>query len=464
MRQFLLLSLSALVACSANVATRSNGGKDLTPTPQSDAGPGSDPGTGPAQPSIRLARVSGTVWAPGNAPGMVPDGHEIPVQGALVRVLPNAPEAIPDRVYCSRCVEVSGPNTLTGPKGEFTITNILPGTYFVVVEKGQFRRQTQVTLAEGDELALEAVRTTLPSIHAPETGDYVPRIAVATGSYDHLEDVLGKMKIGNVTAEGTYQIGFGSEAIDFYANGGRTYDSQMAGSFGDLVRDLDRMLDYHIIFIPCSGTMNTSVLQEPAVLQNIRDYVDKGGKLYVTDWSGEWHDNVFPAHITLGGSVDTPSGAYNESTGAWDTSLFGSADGSSYDSDNAEVKDETLYTWLDGQQGPTPDGGDATFDASALRVVDNWNTIDAVTPLEIGVDDEGNAIMSNPKTFVVGGQGTSEPKQPLTVTYEPAGCGRVLFSTYHTTETAHAGLVPQERILLYLIMEIGVCQAPPTLI
>ena len=46
------------------------------------------------------------------------------------------------------------------------------------------------------------------------------------------------------------------------------------------------------------------------------------------------------------------------------------------------------------------------------------------------------------------------------MSFEPAGCGRVLFSTYHTTESQHAGLYPQERILLYLIMEIGTCRDP----
>jgi hypothetical protein len=49
----------------------------------------------------------------------------------------------------------------------------------------------------------------------------------------------------------------------------------------------------------------------------------------------------------------------------------------------------------------------------------------------------------------------------LTVTYEPAGCGRVLYSTYHTTANTPPGLAPQERILVYLIMEIGVCKDGP---
>ena len=50
---------------------------------------------------------------------------------------------------------------------------------------------------------------------------------------------------------------------------------------------------------------------------------------------------------------------------------------------------------------------------------------------------------------------------PLTVTFEPIGCGRVLYSTYHTADNTHVGLVPQERVLMHLVMEIGVCSNNP---
>jgi hypothetical protein len=62
---------------------------------------------------------------------------------------------------------------------------------------------------------------------------------------------------------------------------------------------------------------------------------------------------------------------------------------------------------------------------------------------------------------VIGDDGFAGPKKALSVTYEPAGCGRVLYSTYHTTDFTHEGLAPQERILAYLIMEIGICKDGP---
>ena len=63
--------------------------------------------------------------------------------------------------------------------------------------------------------------------------------------------------------------------------------------------------------------------------------------------------------------------------------------------------------------------------------------------------------------WVQGGSDSSPvPRKPLTVSYEPVGCGRVVFQTYHTTDDRHVGLAPQERVPLYLIMEIGTCRDP----
>ena len=53
------------------------------------------------------------------------------------------------------------------------------------------------------------------------------------------------------------------------------------------------------------------------------------------------------------------------------------------------------------------------------------------------------------------------PQNPLTVTGE-YGCGKILFTTYHMAEltTSYSGLTPQELVLLYRLLELGVCQSP----
>ncbi len=93
-----------------------------------------------------------------------------------------------------------------------------------------------------------------------------------------------------------------------------------------------------------------------------------------------------------------------------------------------------------------------------MAIEGNWNHIEGLHSVQVGTNDMGNPIMDSPVKYVIGDDEPGGPKKPLTVTYEPAGCGRVLYSTYHTTHSTHVGLAPQERILVYLIMEIGVCK------
>ena len=45
---------------------------------------------------------------------------------------------------------------------------------------------------------------------------------------------------------------------------------------------------------------------------------------------------------------------------------------------------------------------------------------------------------------------------PATVSYQ-YGCGRALFSTYHTEAGTDASLKVQEKALLYIILEVAVC-------
>lgn len=413
-----------------------------------------------------FATITGTVWAPGNAPGLVPSGQEIPIYDALVYVTDERPAPIPPYAYCNECQDPPRTSVLTDYYGHFTIINVVPGNHWLVIEKGQFRREYPITL-EGDEvLELDAEDTTLPSLNDDRFGMSVPRVAMAVGNYDQLEDILGKMGFGSVNASGNYFPESAMGRMDIYGNGGTGFGSVEAGSLTDLVTDLDRMLEYHVIFVPCASDANTSSLSSQQVLRNIRDYVAAGGKLYVTDWSGEWMDNVFPASIELGGSGnDTPASAYtppDESNpdGSWNTFMFGDADGSSYDTPNADAIDEGLYGWLNGQQGPTAYSDvQTTYDAGHFEVEGNWNVVTDVVTTQVGIDAYGEALFDEPVVYVEGGSDYDPGDiNPLTVTFEPTGCGRVLYSTYHTTDDTHVGLTPQERVLLYLIMEIGVCR------
>jgi len=401
-----------------------------------------------------LAAVTGTVWAPGNAPGMVPPGHEIPVAGAMVYLGLIKPDPIAQAVECLPCTQAPPSAQITDAKGAFEL-HPAPGTYWLVVQKAQFRFEQQITITGPQALGPEL--TTLPSIHDPDHGKWIPHIALASGDYDAMESILGKMGIGAVGADGSFVTPSAVGAFDVYSNGG-AIDKVAKGKLTDLVGDLEKMLTYHIIFIPCAGDWNRAALRDPANLRNIREYVRAGGRLYVTDWSGEWADNVFPEQIELRGRVDTPASAYDPGADRWYPRQFGNADGSpSYSSPDAEAVDPDLAAWLDGQVG----GYGWPIDAQAFLVEGNWDHIKGLHDVQVGVDEEGQPVIDSPKPYVVGSDGTAGGKKTLTATFEPTGCGRVLYSTYHTTESIHLGLEPQERVLLYLLLEIGVCKDDP---
>jgi hypothetical protein len=400
-------------------------------------------------------QLGGTVWAPGNAPGMVPAGHEIPVFDAVVYLTSEPPAPIFQHVYCEACTQGTPNAAYSDHKGNFTLPRARIGDQkWLVVQKGQFRRQVQITV--GTDLSiLPASMTTLPSETDEAAGTWIPKIAIASGGADQMESIFGKLGIGEVTSGGGFVNASAAGHFDVYSNGGQL-DGLAIGTLTELVSDLDKMRQYHIIFIPCSFNENTDALDVQQNLKNIRDYVKEGGRLYVADWSGEWMDMVFPAELELESSEDTPAAAYDRETDTWNTSMRGAADGGFYNSSDAEVTDPDMFMWLDGQSGP-----DGTYDASSFETHDNWNIIKKTNSVDLGVDENGDPVIDVPKTYVIGDTPSGGSKQAQTATFEPAGCGRVLYTTYHSVPGQHVGLVPQERILAYLLMEIGVCKAGP---
>lgn len=420
--------------------------------PSATAGPDAYP--------VPRATVTGRVWVPGQGPGQVPDGQEIPVFGAEVYLSVDRPEPIPDHVYCQRCADAPPQAIYSDHDGSFELGPYPAGTYWLVIQKGQFRLEQQVTLDLG-ELRLDAAATTLPSVHDPDHGAYVPRMAIALGTNDNIEDVLGKLGLGAYDPTTFTFAGPGGE-VDVYDNGYALPGSM--GTVTDLFTDLDQMRRYHLILLPCSTqTTAVSVLTDQAVLANIRRYVAEGGRLYVTDWSGEAIDRPFPPQLELGDVGADSVGTYDPATFTGTLTEVGTADGERYDAADAEVVDDDLAAWLGLQLGPTPDSPTPqVYDPASFLASDNWNWIRGLGTVETGVDEQGAPVEDVPKPWVVGsGPATGGVKQPLTVTFEPAGCGRVMYSTYQTANGHHPGLYPQERVLLFLIMEIGVCSNPP---
>jgi hypothetical protein len=473
MRRWLLTACLAisvgLVGCgpsggNGNDEGNDEGGNDQGDRP--DAGDdegGDDQSTRPdARPRVDAAApatITGKVWAPNMAPGLAPSGQEIPIFGALVYASVAKPMAIPQEVFCEECVDAPANSAFSSHDGSFTLS-VDPGTYWLVIQKGQFRLEQQITVEPDQDLALEAPATTLPSRHDPAAGAWVPRIAVVMGTDDQIEDVLGKIGLGEVDNEGLI-TSTGSE-FDIYQNRSSHPNLRPAETGNQLLASIDKMRRYHIIFFSCS-TQNLT--RSAAVRRNVRQYVKEGGKIYVTDWSGEIMDHAFPPQITLGDSGADTRGTYDPADPAVEMFQGGMGDsdgrGTPFTS-TAGTVDDDLTAWLDLQSAPIEGpGGDDTvsrpIDPASIAVTHNYNWISATTSVVVG-EENGTPIENDPKVWLTGTvTGAPAGRHPLSVTFEPTGCGRVLYSTYQTSSVTHPSLHPQERVLLYLIMEIGVC-------
>lgn len=380
--------------------------------------------------------LTGTVYAPNG---------EIPVSGALVYLAQDEPAGIPQQVYCSECVELpcGARHTFTEPDGSFSLEADL-GSKYLVVQKGQFMRVSSIDVA--GEVMLSTELTTLPGVNDPDAGLYIPKIALAVGRHDSLQHALGKLGLGDIY-DGT--IWPGSQQFDMYLNG--QFFQDVEAEFTDLLQDYEEMSKYHIIFVPCTDDLQEQQFT-PEVVENIRRWVEAGGKWYVADWSAEYVEDLFPQYQTFFGEPQAIEQDPYDTVGT--------------------VLDPELLAWLQALPDDLKDINPLNPDAPEplpkmdalpqVELVDNWSGVEAVHPVEV-MDANGDLVDVGHHVWVEGPGGGSVPGgiHPMSVTGE-YGCGRVMFTTYHTVQAGfdYVGLTPQELILMYLILEIGVCQVP----
>jgi len=463
---FTLSACNETVREEAAVLGGSSGGVDSTPIdddPEDETGgpfgPLLDIGADPDGPSPSGGCPSGAAGGDATLSGTVfaPNG-ELPISGAVVWAQPNAPDGIPDHVYCESCVELpcAQPHTLTRPDGSFDLS--LPsGTSWFVVQKGQFMRATEVEVAPESAQTMSTSATTLPSTRAPADGKWTPKIALAWGEYDQLEDGLAKLGLGEL--EGGRTLVPGSERFDVWTNHSgdqHPLTTDAKGTFAELLSDPELLAQYHIIFVPCTSSPHTDLLDDPEIVENVRQWVEAGGKWYVSDWSLAFLEKPFPSYQDW-----------------WEDDWSGGPYLDDFDT-RGTVLDDDLRAWLDGlppelgdinPQNPDNPVHPTLEHLPEIELVDLWSTIKKTPPVLVD-DGNGNEVDVGHRVWIEGpgGGGDGAPRNkdwPLAVTAE-YGCGRMLFSSYHTVEWSegYQGLTPQELVLMYLILEIGVCQVP----
>ena len=300
--------MTSAVSCTAGRGD----GLDPSETPSQTMPPGPKVEPGPQLPGTRL---TGKVVAPEGT---------IPIAGALVYLAGAPPAAIPDGVYCDKCVHLPDGTAFTTTRADGTFElEAGRGSAYLVVQKGAFRRVRSISLAGGTQ-PVPAAMTTLPAITDKAAGDDVPKIAVLLGAWDPIELVLARMGLkATITKDflGKAQV-LSKDAPSF-----AIYGAHLPGEVTPypapitLLTDPKEISKYHIVFIPCSGTpymgddssaprCSGVYASSPKVKTTLNEFVQKGGRLYASDWSYEYVRQVFPGAIAWRGETTTVGSEY----------------------------------------------------------------------------------------------------------------------------------------------------------
>lgn len=414
---------------SAGVTSLESG--DELDTTTTSTGTATDEGGGcNSTPPPPDATLTGTVYAP---------NLEIPISGALVYLTTDEVEPVPDQVYCDECVvlDCGQEYVLTQADGSFSLpANAGPGQK-LVVQKGQFLRVVDFDVVAGNN-PVAATDSNLPGRWDPAAGMWIPRIAVYDGDPDRVYNVLAKFGLGQVDSAGNLVPG--TEQFTLVSDNDQ-------GAFMD---SLGAMSQYHIVFVPCASTKYWSGAPNvpQARIDNIRAYVEAGGKWYATDHSNEYIKEPFPSYQDFYAPAMPDIQPAYTSTGT--------------------VVDPEMLAWLDALPAPLKDigGGNETLNnLPSVTTTLSYSGIEAVHPV-IVQDEMNQDVDVGHHTWIEGPcqSCTNDPSKirPMAITGQ-YGCGRMMYSTFETSSVAHQGLNPQELVLLYMILEIGVCfdDTPP---
>ena len=381
----------------------------------------------------------------------VPSGRD-PLAKAVVYV-PESGQLTPlrEELSCELCrdpiVGRAVAFTYTGLDGRFELRGVPSGDSIpLVVQKGRFRRMVRVRVPSCQTTELTVEQTRLP--RSRSEGD-LPKLAVAAGDHDAIECVLRQIGI----ADGEITTPDKPAAVHLYDNqkpGTESLPGQPLLS--SLLTDLSRLLRYQMLFLNCSGTAHSqALLTDPLVRRNLVEFLRRGGRLYATDWSYDFVQQLpeLSPYVCFEDdkdcSVTTPHGFH-----------AAVARGGTGDPLTAAVTLQAVGLREFLARLPVP------IDASQVPITE-------LLPGWVQIAQTAQDPLRFPSTVYLTGVSLGKPR-PLTVAFEyppQAGCGRVLFSSYHTRERAVprpfptycplGNMLPQEHILEYLLFELADC-------
>ncbi|HSA59859.1 MAG TPA: hypothetical protein VLJ37_09265 [bacterium] len=310
-------------------------------------------------------------------------------------------------------------------------------------------------------------------------------IAVVTGSFDEIQNVLAKLGFGTVNEFGELELG--TESFDLYDG-----DGSLGGTYPDssaLFGSLSAMQAYDIIFINCGTNEDPAAALALQALvaevgpeaahtayhvaglkavstdlaSRIRSYIEGGGTIFATDLAYDYVEQSVPEFMNFEGDGTDVATAETPDIAQTGTSGIVS---------NATVMDGTMSSWLEGRSSNTIDTADSPGNSCTTTV--NGSSTSLLDPsadtIRIGdflagwgvMEGKHSGIGSETFVWIQGPVDFTDPDdfsaqngvvRPLTATRR-VGSGCVLYSSYHTSHScATEGFWPQERVLQYLVFE-----------
>ncbi len=397
-----------------------------------------------------IVLLQGVTWSPGADLAETLEDNRFPIPGALVAASMFPHFELPQEMYCNDCINIMPdiPYVFSDPvDGSFELALHAERSYYLLVQKGNFSRVREIYIPETPDgiITLESEasgapkpeETTLPNTTDLDKGDNIPKIAIIYGEFEDMSIMFEA-------------LGFDYHG-EFSVYKERDEVSNLVGSWQNLAK-------YNLIIAPCG----LSWVGGPHDVENIKEYVRHGGRLYINGFSYDFAEQVWPEFLAFyvkgangghpsicGDGPNPPSEPFvcNEQAGSWD---FVGVPG-----------DEDFAGWI-----ALPDvNANNLINLKAAR-----NSIYEINSGEVGICYEhgtgpNGELYLPPRVWMYGKETPAGADKPTTVSW-PFYCGKVLYTVYNTQSdySFPYKLSVQDKIMMYLIMEIQLWKTTATCI
>jgi hypothetical protein len=420
---------------SSSGNSSSGASSGIFPPDDSGTGEGSAPCRG-----LECLRVSCTSGPKTSIKGRIfePAG-KIPLYNIIVYI-PNAPlPAITHGASCDKCGSLAvSPvvSAITDEKGDFVLDDVpVSDKIPLVIQVGKWRRAIEVKVeackentynkkdASGNEDVMRLPRN-------QDEGE-LPQMAVSTGSADPLPCLLPR--IGIDPKEFTNPTGTGRVHV-FHGNGGNVAGASNNESNTALWNSTASLSKYDMVLLSCEGAEHNET-KSPAQMGFLRDYLNVGGRVFATHYHYTWFKNG-PADLQSVATWGSTAGARN---GAANFSI-----------DTSFPKGASFGKWLQNN-GSSPDGANMSMTEVAYSITQH------------SAASASQWVYTNAEQYKTKYMSFNTP-----VGLKPEDqCGKGVLSDIHVsagtnattipTTCGNADLTPQEKALLFLLMDLSSC-------